>query len=44
MVQSSFLAAALLPVGCFLYHEALSWYKVTGAAIRLIGLVFINYK
>ena len=44
IVQSSFLAAALLLVGYFLYHEALAWNKVVGVAICLIGLVFINYK
>ena len=44
IVQSSFLAAVLLLVGYVLYHEALSWNKVVGVAICLIGLVFINYK
>ena len=44
IVQSSFLAAVLLLVGYFLYHEALTWNKLVGVAICLIGLVFINYK
>jgi len=44
IVQSAFLAAALLLVGYILYHEALTWNKLVGAAICLIGLVFINYK
>ena len=44
IVQSSFLAAALLLVGYFLYHEALTWNKAAGVVICLIGLVFINYK
>lgn len=44
IVQSSFLAAALLLVGYFLYHEALTWNKVVGVVICLIGLVFINYR
>ncbi len=44
IVQSAFLAAALLLVGYFLYHEALTWNKVVGVAICLIGLIFINYK
>ena len=44
IVQSAFLAAALLLVGYFLYHEALTWNKLVGVAICLIGLVFINYK
>ena len=44
IVQSAFLAAALLLVGYFLYHEALTWKKLVGVAICLIGLVFINMK
>lgn len=44
IIQSAFLAAALLLVGYFLYHEALTWNKLVGVAICLIGLVFINYK
>ena len=44
IVQSAFLAAVLLLVGYFLYHEALTWNKLVGVAICLIGLVFINYK
>ena len=44
IVQSAFLAAALLLVGYYLYHEALTWNKLVGVAICLIGLVFINYK
>ena len=44
IVQSAFLAAALLLVGFFLYHEALTWNKLVGVTICLIGLVFINLK
>lgn len=44
IVQSSFLAAALILVGFLLYGEALTWNKITGVIICLIGLVFINYK
>ncbi len=44
IVQSAFLAAALLLVGYLLYHEALTWNKVLGVVICLIGLGFINYK
>lgn len=44
IVQSSFLAITLLLVGYFLYHEALTWNKLVGIAICLIGLIFINYK
>ncbi len=44
VVQSAVLAAVLLAVGYFLYHESLSWQKLVGAAICLVGLVFLNYK
>ena len=44
IVQSAFLAGVLLLVGYFLYREALTWNKLVGAVICLIGLVFINYK
>ncbi len=44
IVQSAVLAVMLLIVGYFLYHEALTWNKVVGVVICLIGLVFINYK
>ena len=44
IVQSSFLAMVLLLVGYLLYHEALTWNKLLGAVICLIGLIFINYK
>ncbi len=44
IVQSAFLASALLLVGFFLYHESLTWNRLAGVAICLIGLVFINLK
>ena len=44
IVQSSFLTAALLFVGFLLYHEALTWNKVVGIVICLIGLIIINCK
>lgn len=44
IVQSAFLAIALLMVGYFLYHEALSWNKLVGIAICLLGLFLINLK
>jgi drug/metabolite transporter (DMT)-like permease len=42
IVQSAVLAILLLVLGYFLYHEALTWNKVAGVVICLIGLVFIN--
>ena len=44
IVQSAFLAAALLLVGYFLYHETLTWNKLAGAAICLAGLVIIHLR
>ena len=44
IVQSAFLAAALLLVGYFLYHESMTWNKVVGVSICLIGIVFINFR
>lgn len=42
IVQSAFLAGALLLVGAALYHEVITINKIIGAAIILIGLYFIN--
>ena len=42
IVQRAFLAAALLFVGFFLYHETLTWNKLVGVALCLAGLVFLN--
>lgn len=44
IVQSAFLAVALLFVGLLLYHEALTWNKLFGTLICLVGLAFINCK
>ena len=38
------VAALLLAVGYFLYHEAIPWNRLVGVGICLVGLVFINYK
>lgn len=42
IVQSSFLAIALIVVGAMLYNEAITLNKVIGVVICLIGLYFIN--
>ncbi|MBE5808972.1 MAG: hypothetical protein E7317_11615 [Clostridiales bacterium] len=42
VVSSALLAVVLLGVGRALYQEAVTWNKVVGAAICLIGLAFIN--
>ena len=44
IVQSAFLAIVLIFIGYFLYREAITWNKLIGVAICLIGLAFINYK
>ena len=42
IVQSSFLAVALVIVGAILFREKITWTKLVGVAICLVGLVFIN--
>ena len=44
IVQSAFLAVALIIVGTLVYKESLSWNKIVGVVICLVGLIFINYK
>ena len=44
IVQSAVLAALLLAVGYFLYHEAIPWNRLVGVGICLVGLVVMNYK
>ena len=44
IVQSSILSAALILLGFLLYHEAITWNKIVGVLICLVGLGFINYK
>ena len=44
IVQSAFLAAVLVFVGYLLYREALTWNKLVGVAVCLVGLMFINWK
>ena len=42
IVQSAFLAAALLFVGALLYHETISISKIIGVGFCLVGLFFLN--
>ena len=42
IVQSSFLALALIFVGAIMYHEVVTANKLIGVAICLVGLYFIN--
>ena len=42
IVQSAFLAVALLFVGYIIYREPMTASKITGMIICLVGLYFIN--
>lgn len=42
IVQSAFLAVALIIVGALLYKEVITFNKVIGIACCLVGLFFIN--
>lgn len=42
IVQSSFLAVALVFVGYFIYNETISANKIIGVLICMVGLYFIN--
>ena len=42
-VQSAFLAIALMVAGLLFFHEAITWNKVVGIVICLIGLAFLNH-
>ena len=44
IIQSAFLAVVLIFVGYFLFRETLTWNKLAGVAICLVGLVVINWK
>lgn len=44
IVHSAFLAVALIFTGALLYKEALTWNKLVGVLICLVGLAFINHK
>ena len=42
IVQSAFLAIALIIVGYLLFREAITPYKLLGVLLCLVGLFFIN--
>ena len=44
IVQSSVLALVLILIGYFIYNEALTWNKIVGVIICLVGLGVINFK
>lgn len=44
IVTNAFLAVLLIFLGAFIYKEAITWNKVVGVLICLVGLFFINYN
>lgn len=42
IVQSAFLAISLVFVGAIMYREAITWNKILGIIICMVGLVFVN--
>ena len=44
IVQASVLSGLLLLVGWLVYHESITWNKIVGVALCLVGLGVINYK
>ena len=44
IVQSSVLAVALIFLGFLVYHEDLTWNKLVGVGVCLVGLIIINLK
>ena len=44
VVQNAFLAVALVIVGVLLYREHISWSKLVGIVLCLVGLAFIGLK
>lgn len=44
IVQGAALAIILIFVGFLLFREELTWNKLVGVGICLVGLFFINYK
>ena len=44
IVQAAALSLILVAVGYLLYNEAVTWNKLVGIVICLVGLVFLNLK
>lgn len=44
IVQATLVAVIMIVVGYFIYKEAITWNKVLGIAVCLIGLGLINFK
>ena len=44
IAQSSILAVVLIFVGALLYRETVTWNKIVGILVCLVGLGFINFR
>ena len=44
IIQAAILAVILIFVGFFLYKETITWNKVAGIIVCLVGLGLINFK
>ena len=44
IVQAAILAGILIFVGYMLYKESITWNKIVGITVCLVGLVLINMK
>ena len=44
IIQCAILGIILIFVGTLVYREALTWNKIVGIIICMVGLVFINLK
>lgn len=44
IIQSAILGILLILVGTLIYKEVLTWNKIVGIGICLVGLIFINLK
>ena len=44
IVQSAIVAVILIIVGFLLYKESMTWNKILGIAVCILGLFFINLK
>ncbi|HJJ85091.1 MAG TPA: EamA family transporter [Methanocorpusculum sp.] len=44
IVQSAIVAVILIILGFFLFKESMTWNKILGIAVCILGLFFINLK
>lgn len=44
IVQSAIVAIILIIIGFLLFKESMTWNKILGIAVCILGLFFINLK